>query len=413
MKLYTARWLLADAETFRPGGGVLVDGGRVLALAAGPGEVARLAARRGGDVVDLGDVLLGPALVDAHAHLDLTSLGGRVTAERGFGAWIARLLEERRGADPADLARGVLRGADRLIATGTARVGDVDSTGLAAAALGGHPLAALVYHEALDAGDPARTGPAAAAADAFTRERNAGTRIERGLSPHAPFTVSRELFARLGRVARDHSLAVTIHWSETEAEVEWLRDGTGPLAELLGPAPRASGLDLIEAAGLLGPRTSLVHGNLPAEGEPERIARAGAVLVHCPGTHRFFGRHPFPLETYRRAGVQLALGTDSLASNEDLDVRREMAILRSAHPTLDPESAWRMATVGAAAALGRRGGVLAPDVPADFCAYGSVGRDRRSHLESLTSDVPAVEGIWVAGSRVPAGGSRAGASRDR
>jgi cytosine/adenosine deaminase-related metal-dependent hydrolase len=144
---------------------------------------------------------------------------------------------------------------------------------------------------------------------------------------------------------------------------------------------------------------SLVHGNFPARGEAERIAAAGAVVVHCPGSHAWFEREPFPLEHYRRRGVVLALGTDSLASNEALDLRREMALLRRAHPHLRPEFVWDMATRNGARALGAAGriGELIPGSAADICAFRTDADTRTDALEQLTSSAPAVAGVWIGG----------------
>jgi len=131
-------------------------------------------------------------------------------------------------------------------------------------------------------------------------------------------------------LVRRRRLAVAIHWSETAAERAWLEEGQGPLAAVLGTSPRTSGLDLLEAAGLLASSTALVHGNHPRRDEAARLAAHGVSLVHCPGTHAFFGREPFDFERALRAGVRIALGTDSLASNEELDLRREARLLRRA-----------------------------------------------------------------------------------
>lgn len=367
--------------------------GRVRAVLDGAGPVTR-ARRDGARAVDLGEALLAPALIDAHAHLDLTALSGRVPPEGGFGAWVARLLQERSTTSEADLRAGVRRGADRLLATGTAWVGDIDTARVAPEVLAAHPLGAVCLREALDLGDPARRRAVLAELD-VPLPSLPGRR--EGLSPHAPFTVGRELLGELGRRARDRRLPVAIHWSETEEEVRWLRDGTGPLAELLGESPRTSGLDLIEAAGLLGPDTVLVHGNHPLPGEPERLAAAGVTLVHCPGTHRFFGREPAPLAAYRRAGVALALGTDSRASNEDLDMRREMTLLRASHPSLAPLGVWRMATEGGARALGLDTGRVRVGARADVAAYEVRAESPEAALEELTAGVPAVRGVWIGG----------------
>ena len=388
-----ARFLLIDPEHLAENAGVVVEGGRILRILIGGAALRRAQADpRRPTEIDLGEAVLTPALIDAHAHLDLTALGGRLSGEKGFGAWVTALLEARSGCTREQLARGVREGARRLLATGTAVGGDIDACRVSPEVLARHPLEAVVYREALDVGEAQRRRSLLAELG-----QPLGEGVREGLSPHAPFTVGPELFGALGRIARDRNLPVAIHWSETEEEVRWLTRGEGPLAALLGDSPGRGGLELIEEAGLLGPGTALIHGNHPTPNEIERVAQAGATLVHCPGTHHFFGRSPAPLERYRAAGVSLALGTDSLASNTDLDMRREMALLRRAHPGFSPEEVWTMATVAGARALGRGEGILREGQWADLAAFATSGRDRRAILEELTAGSPQVLGTWPAG----------------
>ena len=409
MVLYTARWLLAAPDQLYSAAGLLVRDGRVAQVARGPSALRRLATASGERPVDLGEGLLVPGMVDAHAHLELGLLAGRLSRDAGFGAWVARVVALRAAAEPAELRQAVQEGADRLLATGTTAVGDIDSSGAAAGVLRRHPLRTVLYREVLDAGDPARTASAARAVEGPLEE---GEGFSEGLSPHAPFTVSPALLGHLGEIAAARSLPLTVHWSETLAELQWLERGEGPLAGLLGVPPGGTGLALLQAAGLLGPRTSLVHGNHPREGEPERLAAAGVTLVHCPGTHAYFRREPFPIQRYTAAGVSLALGTDSLASNTDLDLRLEMALLRAAHPRLEPATVWSMATEGGARALGLGNslGSLEAGRRADFCLVQADGRDLGTLLEALTAGLPPVLGVWIAGERV---GPRAAHVSDR
>lgn len=197
-------------------------------------------------------------------------------------------------------------------------------------------------------------------------------------------------------------LPVTIHWSETSEELEWMHAGRGELAGLVRHSPRRTGLDLIEASGLLGPATSLVHGNHPERGEAVRIQRAGATVVHCPGSHAFFGRDPFPFRHYRQRGVRVALGTDSSASNDELDMRREMALLLRATPWLDPREVFAMATVHGAHALGLAGevGRLERGTRADLCHFRVSAVETKACLEELTAAIPEVGGVWIGGRRV-------------
>jgi cytosine/adenosine deaminase-related metal-dependent hydrolase len=119
------------------------------------------------------------------------------------------------------------------------------------------------------------------------------------------------------------------------------------------------------------------------------------VIVHCPGAHAFFDRSAFDLEGYQRAGVLVALGTDSLAGNTALDMGEEVALLRESHPALSPEAAFEMATESSARALGLGGkvGTLAEGAFADMVLYEAEGEA----LERITSREAVVQRVWVGG----------------
>ena len=402
--LFRARWLFADARRRHAGGAILVVGGRVARVLANAGAASRCARSSGVRTVDLGDCVLAPGFVDPHAHLDLTVLAGRLEGSRTFAAWIRALIRERSKLSRRALVDSVLAGAARLLASGTTCVGDIDSSGASEDALRRHPLRAVIFREALDAGQPSRT---AAALARVSRPFPRSSRRSPGITPHAPYTVSPGLLASLARLSKRRRWPACIHWAETLEEVSWLRHGRGPLAALLpsSGSPGRSGLDSIEASGLLAEGLVLVHGNHPRRGDLERIARAGAVLVHCPGTHRFFGREPFPVRKWLDAGVTVALGTDGLSSNVDLDMRLEMSLLRAARPRLDPETVFDMSTRAGARALGLSGraGEIVPGAHADFCAHRFPGSPEllacgsEELLDALTSGTSSVSGAWIAG----------------
>ena len=351
------------------GGALWIRSGRVVRTLASAAAATRAARRTGCAVEDLGDTLLVPGLVNAHAHLELSGLAGSTRPGASFGAWVGQVLARRAERGPARLARDAAAGALDLLRGGTTTVGDIDTTGAGERGLADSPIRSVLFRELLDAQDPGRT------AGELERVRRALPRRARrteGLAPHAPFTASPELLRAVARIARRRRTPVSVHWSETPEELEWMRSGTGPLAAVLGPSPRQSGLDAIESAGLLNDRLVLVHGNLPQRGEPQRIAAAGATLVHCPGTHAWFSRERFALGRYLRAGVRLALGTDSAASNESLDMRRELRLLLAAHRSVSPLQAFDMATLGSARALGLESevGDLRAGARADVVALG-------------------------------------------
>ncbi len=406
----SAGQVLAPDGAWYRGGGVLVAGGRIQRVLASPSACARSGERR----VDLGDRVLLPGFVDAHAHLDLSGFVGRVASGRAFPDWIRNLLAVRATLDEASLARAARARAERLLASGTTSVGDIDAGGRLARVAAGLALRVRRFREALDVGDSSRTEAVLCELDARASSPRTWTE---GLSPHAPYTVSDSLWSALARRARSRRLPAAIHWAETPEERAWLEHGTGPFASLLTRSPRRSGLASIESAGLLGPRTALIHGNDATVAERSRIAESGACLVHCPGTHQFFERPPFDARAWVDAGVPLALGTDSSASNDDLDMAREMALFRVRNPGFGPEETLALATSQAARSIGLAGraGTLAPGAFADLTLHEAPGSSGPECLEVITHGRGRVIGVWVAGRRVagPRDGEAAEKSRPR
>lgn len=400
-------WICASPERLFGPGGVEIEGNRVRSVwPAGPGLDA--ACRRAQRVLDLGPALLAHAPVNAHAHLELSGMAGRLAPGLPFAAWVRGVLAWRAERGAAGLAEDWARGLELAAAGGACAVGDIDATGAAwRAELPQGPCPAVLVHlELLDAHDPRRL---AGELGRLERLPQAPGRLA-GLSPHAPHTVSQALLAAAGAAQGRQARRVQIHWAETREELDWWQGRGGPLSEWLGESPAlrpgrppASFLDHLERAGLLGPATALVHGNLPQPGEPERLAQAGLRLVHCPGSHAFFDRPAFPLERYLAAGVELALGTDSLASNRSLDLLREVELFARAHPSAPPALAWAMATRGGAAVLGAElaSGELVPGALAHLLAVELEARDAPEALERLVLGPRGRRRLWIGGLEWP------------
>lgn len=393
--LILGRSILCHSGLLVKGGGVLVQRGKIVQVVEGIEAAKRLARGEGAEVFDPGPGLLTAGLVNAHAHLELTALGG-VIPRLPFARWVAELVRARKLLDSSTLSRGLREGADRLVATGTTAVGDNDALGLATGVLQTHPLRARIFRESLDVWDSKRTASAVRAAKA---PRRGAATLAFGIGPHAPYTVSTSLARRLVRAARRRRVPTSIHYAESLAEKQWMENGSGPLAALLPPSPRLTSLGYLQGVGLLGARSALIHCNHVRVDEMEVIADSGASVVHCPLSHRFFRRGSFPIQSWVESGVSLALGTDSSASNWDLDMRLEMARLRETHPDLDPRTIWTMATEGGARSLGwgMQIGRIEPGFGADMVQWGFAPRSRLAALEALTMTLPEVQRVMIAG----------------
>lgn len=392
-RTYTARQIIVDAQQVHAGGGVVVnDAGEVVAVLEGSGALRR---RAEGELVDLGEGVLAPGWVNAHAHLELTGLEGRVEAGEAFPDWIRALLRERAGLTDSDFEDAVRDGAKLLLAGGTTTVGDVDSTGAATRVLAQHQLRAVVLREVLDLGDAARREELLAQVNAPLA---CGERLSFGISPHAGYTVSDELLSALGGAGEQ---PVQVHWNETKEEADWESGRSSAFDGLVMPSPEGATLERLDQAGLLRRPASLVHANYPGAGDASFLRERGVVIVHCPGAHAWFGRAPFDASRWMTEGVDVALGTDSLAGNEALDMRLEVAAFRDAHPGVGPERAFEAATRAGARALGMEGrvGELCIGAHADMVLYDCEG----PALEALTSGQPQVQRVWVSGGEISLG----------
>lgn len=342
---------LGDGRTLSPGEIAWDAGGRITSLRRCRGRVA--------------DVCVLPGLVNAHAHVQIDALP---QPEGTFVPWLAAVMAAR-AADGAAAERGRIAAAAReLLASGTTAVGDIDATGRGLSGLAATPLTGRSYREL--------TGfhLEGAAARRLVRERRqrAEGELRPGLSPHAPYSVSPDLFA----AARDTRQHLAIHCAETPEEQQFLHTGRGPFADLLARLgrlperfrpPRMGAVRWLEHLGVLSPRTQLVHCQELERGDTARIAASGASIVVCPGTIAWFGRQPPPVPAWLAAGIPVALGTDSRASNTALSLRAELRLAATMWPELEPTQLLAMATRGGGTALGMPGlGRLRRGGRADF-----------------------------------------------
>ncbi len=348
-----------------------------------------------GSADDHAEVLI-PGLVNAHSHLDLEAIEGAPRAE--FTAWLRAVIAQRRTSDAGQRTL-IERNLSAAIATGTLAFGDIDGTGATAEAMLVAGVAGRAYREVLGlAVDETR-------AEALVGEARGGRAVEvDGLSPHAPYSVSPALL----RAAVRSNARLAIHLAETEEEVRFLRDGTGPLASLLADLgvlpdgwapPRCSPVAWARAQGALGPRVLLVHLQHPCSGDLDLVASSGSPVVVCPGTVRWFDRGVPPVEELCRRGVCVCLGTDSVASNEGgLDMMAEMATLRRLCPSLLPTAVLTMATARGGEALGLPVGRIIVGCRLDALAFDDVpAGTTEGATDWLTAAAPSPDRLVTGG----------------
>jgi aminodeoxyfutalosine deaminase len=334
-----ARWVFpADAPPV-PDGRVTILDGRILRVTAD-----------GAADLDLGNTALLPGLVNAHVHLDLGTLRGRCPPSPDLPRWLRCVIEGRRAATAAQVQQAIADGIAECVRGGTTLVGDISAGGASWPLLTQAPLRSIVFHELLGLTQE-RADRALQGAQEWLQNARATEVCRPGLSPHAPYSVRRDLFARAARIG----LPMAIHLAESSAELRLLREHAGPFADFLrdlgvwDPSGLIADPDELFAMVRDAPTILFAHGNyLP----PDAAIAPGHSIVYCPRTHAAFGHAPYPLAALLRRGVRVALGTDSLASNPDLDMLAEARFAHMRHADVPGDALLRMLTLSGAEALG-------------------------------------------------------------
>jgi len=317
-----------------------------------------------------------PGLVNAHTHLELTRLNGRISKFSSFTDWLSQLIEERRSWTPEEYLASAGEGARESLASGTTLVGDISASGLSWRALKAARLRKIIFEEMI-ALSPAKLGESLARLHGRLAAVEQDELLRSGVSPHAPYTVSPELYRSMAELAREKGMLVTSHVAETRDELRFLEYGTGEFSDfLIGlealPAdwipPALPPVAYLEKLGVLR-NLLLIHGNYLDAESISMIFKSHSSVVYCPRSSAFFGHENHPVRQLLDMGVTVALGTDSLASNESLSILDEMRFLARLRKDLRSEEIFRLATLNGAAALGFR---------------GRLGRLRRGHWADMT-----------------------------
>ena len=402
-----ARWVLPISAPPIDDGAVIISGERIHAV----GRWRDVDSSMRGEVLDLGDSVLLPGLVNAHCHLDYTDLAGQIAPQASFADWIKSLVALKAGWGYADFAQSWLHGAKMLLRNGVTTVADIEAVPeLLPEVWHSTPLRVISFLEMISIKSPHNSREMVRSALTKLNSLPDGNR-RAGLSPHAPYTTRPELLRLAGRAARRRKLPLTTHVAESAEEFDMFLHRRGPLFDWLKNQRDMSDCGMIspvghlEKQGLLGKKFLAVHVNYLGEDDANLLGERGASVVHCPRSHAYFRHQRFPLEELIRARVNVCLGTDSLASMTkirrqppELNLFSEMQTLATSRPALSPKIILRMATVNAAKALGseERLGEISPGAQADLIVIPVAAR-AKSIQEAVVNHSGAVAGSMIAG----------------
>lgn len=414
-----ARYIFPVAAEPLPDGIVTIESGRIVAVGQ--------SAAQGAPVIELEEelgiangVAILPGLVNAHTHLEFSDLE-KPLGQPGmpFVDWIRTVIAHRAAnADPQQLLEkkqaAIADGLSEALQSGTTLLGEIATTPFPLEPFQSSPLQGVAFLECLGL-DPIRIQSSLQQVDSLLNSSwSSLDGWKPGLSPHAPYSTHWDLFARLCLRSNETGVPVATHLAESREEVEFLKTGRGPFRDLLhdlgiwrpelNQATRPFSDYLRRLA--VAETSLLVHGNYLGRGEIQLLARtrlrSRVSVVYCPRTHAYFGHDPYPLAEMLHANVNVALGTDSRASNPDLNLLEEMREVARRHANLPGEFILRMGTSGGARALacGDRVGTIEAGKEAHFAVVTLPGGSSNDPYELLFDSTSPVAATYLHGRRV-------------
>jgi len=385
-----------------------IEGNRICALA----HRDSLPPAPGEHVVDLRDHIVLPGLINAHCHLDYSMMRGAISPPKSFTAWVQRINALKRSLDADDYLAAIQRGIAEAKRWGTTSVANIEAFPELMPRIPPAPLRIWWFYEMIDVRHRITTEDVVAGALSFFNQQAPGGETGGGgLSPHAPYTASRTLYGLAAECSRKLSMPVCTHLAESREEFAMFHDGSGPLHDFLRDIGRPmedcghkqTPFAHLWHTGSIDHSWILVHMNELTEDDFALLETAPTErrphIVHCPGSHSYFNHSPFAFRRLQSLGINLCVGTDSLASTDSLSLLRELRRLQTTEPSLSARELLETVTLNPARALQRQGqlGALTLGACADLIALPSPHKVSELAYDSVLACTEPVHWMMIDG----------------
>ena len=338
-------------------GAVVIEGAKITDV----GRFDDLKRHHLGEVLDLGEQVLLPGLINAHCHLDYTTLRGKIPRQDSFAEWVRAINAEKAALSEADYLHSIDAGLAEALSFGTTSMLNLEAFPAFVPQVPRPVLRVWWCAEMIDLREPVDVEEIAANLHGWF-ETHPDWLGGFGLSPHAPYTASLQLYSEASRIAQQLDVPLSTHLAESREELQAFRDANGPLFDFLksighplGNAVRETPLSFLMRKQAIGPRWIIAHLNELDAGDFDLLRTAPKFhIANCPRSHSFFRHAPFAYRQLRTLGFNICVGTDSLASNTSLSLLAELRELLGKEPGLSPEEALATVTINAAEALGQQ-----------------------------------------------------------
>jgi cytosine/adenosine deaminase-related metal-dependent hydrolase len=354
MLLLKSKYLLKDPHSVIDNGAVLIDGGKIKFA----GSANDISNHESCQIVDLGNSAVVPGFVNTHTHLELTHLHKCINYNGDFTDWIRQLVNIKKDWTKSDSQSSIRSGIKSSLESGTTTVADITRNGLALEELQKSKIRKTLFYELIDF----YPDSVESTIDNFKniiKDVKQNDLLSIGIFPHAPYTVSKELYRRCKSVSKELDICIATHISETIDEANFLTRGAGNFVSLLSDfdmlndwePPGLRPVNYMKNIGFLENGCILVHCNYLTGEEVDQIDESNSTIVFCPRSHKYFRHKDHPSYKLGNRDINIALGTDSLASNDSLSILDEMKYIYTQHKNAKPPDILYMGTIAGATAL--------------------------------------------------------------
>ncbi|OGW12889.1 MAG: hypothetical protein A2W77_02720 [Nitrospinae bacterium RIFCSPLOWO2_12_39_16] len=368
IKKINADWVLPITSPPIKDGIVLTDGKAIKAVGSGK-ELSKFPYD---EIIDCSGKIILPGFVNAHSHLELTGFRGKIEKGLPFTDWARKVVSIRKDITENEIATAIKDGVDELISSGVTTVGDFSQTGITAKILNERGLRGTVFLEFSGFNPEQKDEKLRQLKELLNYEidsklithHSSLITVNFGIAPHAPYSVSPELLKESHNFAQEKRLPLAIHISEMLEEIEFIKNGSGAMKDLLidfgvwndkWMPPQTTPVQYLQNMGILKGAIG-IHLNIVTEDDIRILKENDVSVVYCPGSNKWFGRNwKYPLREFLNNDINVVIGTDSLLSNEKLNMFYEMRVLKENFPDLENDIILKMATVNGAKAIGFEG----------------------------------------------------------
>lgn len=386
--ILASKWVLPITSPPIRDGAVLIRGNNIASVGKKEGIIKDNPRE---EVRDFGEAILLPGFVNAHTHLEYTAFRG-VEDNLSLLPWIIDAISKAaKNLSYEDFVISTSLGCLEALKSGitcVANAGTLGARGESFKAIVASGLRGVFYQEVWDG---FKRDPNEALEEALSlvkkMRRSGSKRIDVGISPHSPYSVSEKLFKLVNGVSLKMGLSLCTHLAESNEEVKFLKHGSGEIADfwrnegVKWKAPGLTPVQHLDKLGVLNPNVLAAHCVHLTDEDIRVLARKNVAVAHCPKSNAKLADGIAPLPKLMDAGIRVGLGTDSTASNNVLDMFEEMRfaifLQRALHqtaPILVAKQVLEMATIGGAKALGMENKI------------GSLERGKKADLIAVALD---------------------------